>query len=101
MRMRDREKEEKDEQKEEKEENKDLEKENEEGVEQQKGEKQEKEEGGEEEELWNPRVVHLWEELSSFFSELGLRMSLSSRHTISWNLGRSLRSRCQQSIIRW
>lgn len=44
---------------------------------------------------------YLCEELTSFFNELGLRMSLSSRQTISSNLGRLLRSRCQQSIIRW
>lgn len=46
-------------------------------------------------------VSYLCDELTSFFNELGLRMSLSNRQTISSNLGRLLRSRCQQSIIRW
>ncbi|MEQ2190730.1 hypothetical protein XENOCAPTIV_007340 [Xenoophorus captivus] len=46
-------------------------------------------------------LPYLCEELTNFFNELGLRINLSSRQTISSNLGRLLRSRCQQSIIRW
>lgn len=44
---------------------------------------------------------YLCDELTSFFNKLGLRISLSNKQTISSNLGRLVRSLCQQSIIRW